>query len=136
MHRNITPNFTWEEMLYSATARANGIDNRPGTSEMVAIERLVKELLQPLRELYGRPIRITSGYRCAALNRLVGGVPASQHLKGEAADCVASNATRLVDILMQSGLVFDQAIWYKKRNFIHLSLRSQNNRRKLIIQDK
>jgi len=131
----ITRNFTWEEMIGSVTACRNGIVNRPGTPERVAIERLVKELLQPLRDIYGKPIRISSGYRNAELNRLVGGVPSSQHLKGEAADCVVKGSiTGLYLVLMESELVFDQAILYRERNFLHLSLREKGmNRRKVIV---
>ncbi|MDL2244530.1 D-Ala-D-Ala carboxypeptidase family metallohydrolase, partial [Parabacteroides sp. OttesenSCG-928-J18] len=105
-----------------------GIENRPGTEAMTNMERLVRELLQPLRELYGKPIRISSGYRSVALNRTVGGAANSQHLKGEAADCTVKEAAELLDVLKNSGLVFDQAILYRKRNFLHLSLKKEGNR--------
>ncbi|MDF9830407.1 D-Ala-D-Ala carboxypeptidase family metallohydrolase [Parabacteroides sp. PF5-6] len=133
MKGKITTHFSWEEMIRSRTAEANGIENRPGTSEMVALERLVVELLQPLRDTYGKPIRISSGYRCAELNRLVGGVASSQHTKGEAADCVTRDAGELLRVLKDSGLLFDQAIWYTKRNFLHLSLRKAGNRKQFIV---
>lgn len=129
----ITKNFRWEEMIESHTAKERGISNYPGTCEMVAIEKLVKELLQPLRELYGMPIRISSGYRCQELNRLVGGAPSSQHLKGEAVDCVVKNATTLLNTLKNSPLTFDQAILYHKRNFLHLSLCSEGQNRLQIL---
>lgn len=136
MQGQITPHFSWEEMTESRTAQLQGIENRPGTSEMVALERLVKQLLQPLREQFGRPIRVSSGYRCAELNRRVGGVPTSQHLKGEAADChVDGDITALLDVLLESRLVFDQAIVYRKRNFLHLSLSGQCNRRNVILRN-
>lgn len=133
MKGKITTHFSWEEMVRSRTAQVNGIANRPGTSEMVALERLVVELLQPLRDTYGKPIRISSGYRCAELNRLVGGVASSQHTKGEAADCVTRDTGELLRALKDSGLLFDQAIWYKKRNFLHLSLRKAGNRKQFIV---
>lgn len=129
VQERISRDFTWGEMIRSRTADAYEIENRPGTVEMVAIERLVKELLQPLRDLYGKPIRISSGYRCDKLNKLVGGVATSQHLKGEAADCVVSNTEEFIEILQDSGLVFDQVIWYRKRDFVHLSLKGSGNRR-------
>ena len=66
-----------------------GLDNTPGERERLALLALVEKVLDPLREALGEPIRITSGYRSPELNRLVGGVPTSQHLKGEAADCTA-----------------------------------------------
>jgi len=136
MFGKITPDFSWEEMIRSRTAEKGGIVNHPGTSEMVAIEKLARKLLQPLRERYGKPIRISSGYRCAELNRRVGGVVTSQHLKGEAADCVVrGDIKELFDVLTESGLVFDQAILYRKRNFLHLSLRQNGmNRMKTIVK--
>jgi uncharacterized protein YcbK (DUF882 family) len=122
-------------MTHSRTAEERGIENEPGEKEERAIEELVKRLLQPLRQVYGKPIRISSGYRCPELNKLVGGAPSSQHVKGEAADCVAENgAGILLELLLLSELPFDQAILYPKRNFLHLSLRAKNNRRQTIIR--
>ena len=78
----------------------------------------------PLRGLYKEPIVILSGYRIEKVNRLVGGVATSQHLKGEAADCYVADAPeRLLEVLRRSGLVFDQAILYKRKHFLHLSLK-------------
>jgi uncharacterized protein YcbK (DUF882 family) len=125
----------WDEMTQSETARKHGIVNEPGREERAAIEELVKRTLQPLRLAYGRPIRISSGYRCRELNRLVGGSPKSQHIKGEAADCVVGDASRLLGVLLAHQIPFDQAILYRKRNFLHVSLRSMRNRRKVIIMD-
>ncbi|MDR0430746.1 MAG: peptidase M15 [Tannerellaceae bacterium] len=133
---NLSTNFTWDEMLHSATADKHGIKNIPDQEEEKAIAALVKRLLQPLRIAYGHPIRISSGYRCRELNKRVGGVPASQHIKGEAADCmIDGNASKLLGILLAHELPFDQAILYKKRNFLHLSIRAVNNRRQVIIND-
>ncbi|MDH6304351.1 uncharacterized protein YcbK (DUF882 family) [Parabacteroides sp. PF5-5] len=132
---NISKDFTWEEMLYSDTAKVNGIKNVPEREERMAIEELVKRLLQPLRLAYGGPIRITSGYRCAELNELVGGVPSSQHVKGQAADCmIRGNASELLGLVLAHKLPFDQAILYRKRNFLHLSIRPENNREKVLFK--
>jgi hypothetical protein len=120
-------------MIKSETADKHGIPNIPDDKARVAIEELVKRTLQPLRTLYGRPIRISSGYRCLELNKLVGGKPMSQHIKGEAADCVAGDANRLLGILLAHNIPFDQAILYRKRNFLHLSLRADRNRRRILI---
>lgn len=128
----ITPNFSWHEMTASPTARKHAIKNNPGPREWDALEWLVNQLLQPLRDFYGQPIRVSSGYRSAKLNRLVGGVPGSQHTRGEAADCVTADAALLLDALLRSGLAFDQAILYRRRNFLHLSLRRQGNRKEVI----
>ena len=64
--------FSWEEMTYSRRAVEKGLDNRPGAEARKALEHLVLHLLDPLRRLYGKPIAVTSGYRCEEVNRLVG----------------------------------------------------------------
>lgn len=79
--------FSYEEFESSVTAREHGIDNRiPDDNVRKNIRNLVGAVLDPLRELIGMPIHVTSGYRCEELNRLVKGEKYSQHLKGEAAD--------------------------------------------------
>lgn len=128
----ISLHFTMEEFVNSETARTHGIDNRPYKAEELTIRELVKRLLQPLRIAYGKPIRISSGYRCPALNRLVGGVASSRHITGEAADCVVEDPEGLLSALETSGLPFDQVIWYRKRGFIHISLRREQRNRKSI----
>lgn len=69
--------FTLDELTRSATARRLGIDNTPTRQAAVNLERLVDNLLDPLREAYGAPIYVNSGYRCPALNRAVGARPAA-----------------------------------------------------------
>lgn len=134
--KHITKDFTWEEMLRSETADKASICNQPGHEERQAIEELVKRVLQPLRLAYGKPIVISSGYRCPELNKKVGGVPSSQHVKGQAADCVIRGlASKLLGILLAENLPFDQAILYKKRNFLHISLRPDKNRKQVIVNN-
>ena len=74
---NITSNFTREELIASATAKRLGIDNTPSKDEEIKLCHLAYFILQPLRDRYGKPIRISSGFRCKALNKAVGGVPTS-----------------------------------------------------------
>ena len=81
--------FTISEMLRSDTARKHGIWNGATKEHEENLKALIEDVLDPLRELYGRPIHVTSGYRCPKLNNLVGGAPNSQHMRGEAADIVA-----------------------------------------------
>ena len=73
-------------------ATENGLDNSPGETELAALKRLAVDVLEPLRECLGAPIIVTSGFRNPAVNRLVGGVAASQHTKGEAADVIRLSA--------------------------------------------
>ena len=82
----LSPHFTLREFIVSGVALRRHIDNTPADPAVVDHLRLLAEkVLEPLRRHFG-VIRITSGYRCPRLNAAVGGRPASQHLRGEAAD--------------------------------------------------
>lgn len=121
--------FTIEELSRSATAVRLGIDNRATPEAIENMKQLVEHLLDPLRELWGAPLMVTSGYRCLALNSAVGGVANSHHLRGMAADLVTmsnrvSENRRLMDVLVGSGLRWTQAIWECNRRgatWVHVS---------------
>ena len=81
--------FTISELTASATALREGIDNRPTESAYHLLHVLVEQLLDPIREAWGEPIVVSSGYRCKELNALVGGVKNSHHMLGCAADITA-----------------------------------------------
>lgn len=133
----ITDHFYMDEFSYSAVAIEHGLDNTPPPEAQRAIRNLVRKLLEPLREYAGCPtgMHISSGYRCKELNRLVHGVENSQHLLGEAADIYTFGSCRLLEALQESRLNFDQAIYYRRRGFIHLSLKLKGkNRRQVIIK--
>lgn len=127
----LSEHFELEEFKKSDVAARKGIVNNPGECEVTALQNLVINLLQPLRNKYGKQMVISSGYRSPELNKAVGGVPASQHVKGEAADVACSHPACLVDCLKKSGLDFDQCIQYSR--FVHLSLKwaGQNRRQYL-----
>lgn len=86
MATKLSKNFTLEEMIVSSTAKKYDIDNTPNAAITSNLTMLCSSLLQPIREKYGKPIIVTSGYRCSALNARIGGSTASQHVKGQAAD--------------------------------------------------
>ena len=133
--KQISLNFSIDEFIYSQAAIASGLDNTPDAVATANIRRLVERLLQPLRDRLGEPIAILSGYRSDELNRLVGGVPSSQHRLGEAADCYcAAGPDHLLKVLKASGLPFDQAIIYCRRQFLHLSYREGRNRGMVIYK--
>ena len=136
MKERISRDFTWEEMIYSRVAVENGLHNIPPIEAEIAMKQLVKRLLQPLRIAYAQPIAITSGYRSPEVNKLVGGVPSSQHVKGEAADCYVPDPKELLDVLLYCKLPFDQAILYKRKKFLHLSLKASGRNRYQIIINK
>lgn len=81
----LTPHFQLAEFVRSGKAKALGIDNTPNQRVIANLKRLAREL-EKVRALTGKPLRILSGYRCPALNQAVGGVAASFHVDGCAAD--------------------------------------------------
>jgi len=97
------------------------------------LSTLVKNLLNPLRETIGEPIKITSGYRSLAVNRAVGGAmkPISQHTKGEAADMKCLDNARLFHAI-RDYFDFDQLIWEKGNDlqpeWVHVSYKVNGNR--------
>ena len=129
--------FTMSELTSSPTARRKGIDNTPNGVQRAALTALVTNILDPLREAYGKPIVVTSGFRCPRLNRAVGGVAKSQHMKGEAADIRTlsdrpSDNRKLFDLIIKLGLPYDQCIDEYGYNWIHVSYTSQGNRRQVL----
>lgn len=130
----LSENFELSEFTRSDTATREGIVNNPGDKEIVALQNLVVKLLQPLREVYSKRMKINSGYRCPELNKAVKGSATSQHLKGEAADVACEHPAYLVECLKKSGLDFDQCIQYS--TFVHLSLKLSGQNRKQYLKGK
>ena len=120
--------FTISELTASATALREGIDNRPSKCAFHLLHVLVDQLLDPIREAWGEPIVVSSGYRCKELNALVGGVKNSHHLLGCAADIIAGNKAdhrrlfKLIQQMQQAGQIrFTQLIWEGDGRWIHIS---------------
>lgn len=131
----ISKNFTWEEFTASDTAKRLGILNHITDWDVRDnILELVDKVLQPLRDAWGKPITINSGYRCEKLNKAVGGVPTSQHTKGQAADCGVDDPLALARTLLDLGLQFDQAIVYP--TFLHISYKADGENRNRILYNK
>lgn len=107
----LSDNFTLREFIRSQTAERRGISNMPSADHLEAMELLCAKILEPVRAHFGKPVKITSGYRSGELNRAIGGSPTSQHSKGEAADFeIAGVDNRRVAKWIESNLVFDQLI--------------------------
>ena len=126
--------FTIAELTRSATAQAKGIDNAPGQGHIDNLRALVDNVLDPLREAWGKPITVNSGYRCPALNRAVGGATASQHQLGQAADITAGSAAdnrRLMQLCLDMGLPFDQLIDESGFTWLHVSYGPRQRRQVL-----
>ena len=127
MDLKITENFTLKEFLKSNIADLSDIEDQYIIDIGVFdnIRSLTTNILQPLRDKVGR-VNITSGYRCEALNKLVGGVRNSQHLSGKAVDFKCSNLEQAIYVIKH--MSFDQLIIYP--TFLHVSfdvLRSRNS---------
>lgn len=126
--------FTIKELSHSDTAVARGIDNYPTAEAIHNLTKLVENVLDPLREKYGKPIRVNSGYRSAILNRSVNGATSSQHRIGEAADITVGSKEenrKLFEIIRQE-LPFDQLIDEKDFSWVHVSFREGRNRKQVL----
>lgn len=129
----ISKNFDLDEFTKSETASSKHIDNSIQTEEQLnALTNLIVNLLQPIRDLYGKPMKVNSGFRCAELNKLVGGVQSSQHTLGEAADIACDDPEGLKNLLLNSNIEFDQCGVYK--HFVHLSLKVKGNDRNHVFK--
>jgi hypothetical protein len=82
----LTSNFTLKELTVSETATRKGLDNTPSEAIIANLKTLVETILQPVREHYGKSIKVNSGYRSPEVNASVGGSKTSDHCKGQAAD--------------------------------------------------
>jgi len=119
---NLSEHFTLEEMVFSQTAVRKGIDNTPDTIVIRNLTNLCEHILEPIRKGLARPIHISSGYRCEALNKAIGGAKTSQHIEGKAADISVKGMTtqELYDWIKYSGVVFDQLI-QEFDSWVHIS---------------
>lgn len=121
--------FTLSEFFRSSTAAKNGIKNEPSIDERATVARninlLVDNVLDPVRDMVNAPIIITSGYRCPQVNRLVGGVDNSQHMSGCAADfhVMGFTPSMMYEVFLYifNTLKYDQLIYYRSKNIIHVS---------------
>ena len=129
----LTKNFNLEEFVESETALKNGIENNPSENDVYRIQILCVNLLQPFRDRIGKPIVITSGFRCKKLNKLVGGSRDSQHLMGEAADFhVPGMELKEAFSILQREFIYDQAI-LEMDKWIHASYDLWNNRYQALV---
>ena len=132
--------FTIEELCKSSVADKFRIDNRPNKKIVENLNALIENVLDPLRKKLGKPIIVTSGYRCEELNKKVGGVPTSHHVLGYAADIVTKNKVdqvRMFAIMRESGIPCTQLSWEKGSDkcpdWIHVSY-VPNNLKKQVLR--
>lgn len=131
--------FTIAELTKSATASRRRIDNTPSSTIKANLTELVDNILDPLREAWGAPIIVSSGYRSPKLNRAVGGAKTSQHMYGQAADIRTvsdkpSDNKKLFDLILKLNLPYDQLIDEYGYNWIHVSYSPRNRKQILHIK--
>lgn len=124
MARQLSEHFTLAEMTFSMTAEICHIDNTPPPTAVTCLTTLCTQVLEPTRKVWGKPMRINSGYRCKELNQAVGGVSNSYHLKGAAADIHVDNSAEgsALSLLLLQQKLTDLVILekHKGRYWVHV----------------
>lgn len=120
--------FSIDELTRSAVALQKGIDNTPSPEVAKNLEALVNNVLDPLREKFGRPILVNSGYRCPELNKAVGGARNSDHLFGLACDIHSGTKEGNKELfrLIMENFRFKQLIDERNFSWVHVSYDPKN----------
>lgn len=137
MELNVSPHISHAE----ATVTSTGLPNHPGPKEYEAMQRLARNIFEPLREKFG-PIKINSFYRSSAVNKAVGGSKTSQHVKGEAIDIAAPLGSKFTnrDLFryIRANLPYDQLIWEMGTTinpaWVHVSYVPQGRRQVMVAR--
>jgi hypothetical protein len=131
----ISEHISYDEAVLSPTAIRNGIDNMPNEQQLHNMQELAENIFEPLRKMYGKPIKINSFFRSAKLNKLVGGSPTSQHAKGQAIDITGGNKAENKKLFeLAKTLDFDQLINEYDFSWIHISYSTKNRKQILVIK--
>ena len=137
----LSENFSLEELTKSQTAMRKGIDNNPSADDIAALGNLAMNILQPVRNHFGKPFTPSSGYRSVELCLAIGSSERSQHAKGEAADFEVPNVSNMeLAQWIVSNLDFDQLIleYYTGGNtgWVHCSYKESGNRKEVLTLNK
>jgi zinc D-Ala-D-Ala carboxypeptidase len=137
----LSKNLALSEVTRSETAKRRGISNMPTPEHIENFKKLAENVFQPIRDHFGVPIRISSGYRSAALNKAIGGASSSQHCQGEAIDIDMDGTTvtnAQIFNYIKDNLNFDQLIWEfgtdTNPDWVHVSYDSAGKQRKQILK--
>ena len=140
---NLSKNLTLQEMTRSETAKRRGIDNSPTPEHIENMKVLAEKIFQPIRNHFGVPIHISSGYRSKKLNSAIKGSATSQHCKGEAIDIdMDGNNSGISNVeifkYIRDNLSFDQLIWEFGNNtnpdWVHVSYNTSGSQRGHILK--
>ena len=139
----LSDNFSLKEMIKSQTALRKDIDNEPGEEEIENLKSLCENVLQPVREYYGKAVRVNSGYRSPELNSAIGGSKTSDHCKGMAAD-IEINGVANAELAewIEKNCEFRQLIleFYTPgipdSGWVHVSYKSEDNRKGVLTAMK
>lgn len=139
----LSENLSIAEATYSATALRKGIVNKPTVTHLISLKAVANNIFQPCRNHFGKPLRVTSGYRSKALNKAIGGSNNSQHSKGEALDMQSTDGytNRELFMFIKDHLTFDQLIGEFPDNvgefaWVHCSYKEEGNRGEVLIAYK
>ena len=138
-----TKNFSYDELIASATAKRLGLDNTPTLEEKEKLRQLAEDILQPIRDAWKSPIVVTSGYRSEEVNNAVGGVKTSQHRLGEAADIKVGGKERnrklfnfIYKLISKGDIKVGQLIDEYSYSWIHISLPRKGKENNQILHIK
>ena len=131
----ISKHISIEEATLSPTALRLGIDNTPNQDILVNMKLVAERCFEPIRNWYGKPIKVNSFYRCDALNRAVKGSATSQHVQGKAIDISTGTkaGNKLIYEWAKNNLIFDQLINEYDYAWVHISYNKNNNRNQTLI---
>lgn len=130
----ISEHITYDEATLSPTAIRNGISNQPNEQELNNMKLVAENCFEPLRKMWGKPIKINSFFRSQSLNQLVGGSPLSQHTKGQAIDITTGSKTDNKKLFeLAKTLDFDQLINEYDFSWIHISYKTSGNRKQILV---
>jgi|688.fasta_scaffold452959_2 zinc D-Ala-D-Ala carboxypeptidase len=131
----ISEHISFEEGVLSPTAIRNGIDNMPNDAQLHNMKMVAENVFEPLRKMYGKPIKINSFFRSEKLNQLVKGQKGSQHTKGQAIDITTGTKAENKKLFeLAKTLEFDQLINEYDFSWIHISFANYNRKQILIIK--
>ena len=140
---NLSNNFTLNELTKSQTATRKGINNEPSTEYVENLIHLAKTILQPVREHFGKPVMISSGYRSPELCEAIGSSAKSQHAKGEAADFEIHGVdNKVLAAWISANCDFDQLIleFYidgdPNSGWVHCSSKMESSRKQMLKAER